>query len=313
MKIAVLGAGAMGMLYAAMLAPCHDVAVVDRNAGKVEAIAARGIAVEEQDGSVRTARPAAALMGGGLSPAELVIVFVKAMGTREALSRCAGLIGPDTLVLTLQNGGGHEEVLGEFVPPERILLGATQHNASVRADGGVFHGGSGATVIGSPAGRRQGVRAVAEAFGQAGIQVEISEHIRAAIWRKLMTNTSLSALTGVFGTPMGFVTDSPSAWALCEILVREACAVAAADGAAFDPEETVAQVRAVAQGGPRGITSICADLAHGRMTEVDAISGSVVRAARRLGVPAPHHEMMVMLIHAMEDRNAMEEKGGPAP
>ena len=71
----------------------------------------------------------------------------------------------------------------------------------------------------------------------------------------------------------------------------------------FDPQEKIEEVHQVAVKGPRGITSICADLMHGRMTEVDTISGSVVRAAARLHVPAPHHEMMVLLIHAMEDKN----------
>ena len=106
---------------------------------------------------------------------------------------------------------------------------------------------------------------------------------------------------------MGFVAQSPSAWALCETLIREACAVAEADGVCFDPKEKAEEVRRVATDGPMGITSICADLMQGRKTEVDTISGSVVRAAARLHVPAPHHEMMVMLIHAMEDQNSQPQ------
>lgn len=303
MRIAVLGGRAMGMLYASMLASCHDVVVMDRNAAKVEAIKSRGITLEEQDGTLVTAHPGAAQMGEPVNPADLVLVFVKAMGTREALEKCRALIGEHTLLLTLQNGGGHEDVLSQFVPMQRVLLGTTQHNASVREDGRVFHGGSGQTVIGSPVGEHEQAEKVAIAFEAAGIRTVASRNVRETIWRKLMTNVSLSALTGVFQMPMGFVADSASAWRLCEMLVREACAVAAADGVVFDPQEKIEEVRQVAVKGPRGITSICADLMHGRMTEVDTISGSVVRAAARLHVPAPHHEMMVLLIHAMEDKN----------
>lgn len=303
MRIAVLGGGAMGMLFASMLASCHDVVVMDRNAAKVEAIKSRGITLEEQDGTLVMAHPGAAQMGEPVNPADLVLVFVKAMGTREALEKCRALIGEHTLLLTLQNGGGHEDVLSQFVLMQRVLLGTTQHNASVREDGRVFHGGSGQTVIGSPVGEHEQAEKVAIAFEAAGIRTVASRNVRETIWRKLMTNASLSALTGVFQMPMGFVADSVSAWRLCEMLVREACAVAAADGVVFDPQEKIEEVRQVAVKGPRGITSICADLMHGRMTEVDTISGSVVRAAARLHVPAPHHEMMVLLIHAMEDKN----------
>ena len=147
-----------------------------------------------------------------------------------------------------------------------------------------------------------------DAFAQAGFEMKASENVRKAVWQKLMTNVSLSALTGVFQMPLGFVTQSESAWKLCEILIREAVAVAAADGVEFDAEDKIEEVRKVSVNGPMGITSICADLQNGRMTEVDTISGSVVRAAKRLGMEAPHHEMMVLLIHGMEDKNKLNKQ-----
>lgn len=164
------------------------------------------------------------------------------------------------------------------------------------------------TVIGSLAGNDEAVRRIVNAFAEGGFEMQASENVRKAVWQKLMTNVSLSALTGVFQMPLGFVTQSEAAWALCQTLVREAVAVAAADGVVFDAEEKIEEVRRVSVNGSMGITSICADLMHSRMTEVDTISGSVVRAAKRLGVSAPHHEMMVLLIHAMEDKNRLKEQ-----
>lgn len=303
MKIAVLGAGAMGMLFASKLSACHDVLLMDRNEQKVERIARQGITLVEQDGTSAVYRPGAAVMGSEQSPAELVVVFVKSMGTRDALQKCRSLIGENTLLLTLQNGGGHEEELERFAPAQRVLIGTTQHNASVREDGSVFHGGSGHTVMGSPLGKSEAAPCAAQAFTQAGFETVVSDNVRAAVWQKLMTNASLSALTGVFQMPMGFVVDSASAWTLCERLIEEAVSVARADGVDFDLQQKIEEVRAVGARGPKGITSICADLMHGRMTEVDTISGSVVRAARRLHMAAPCHEIMVLLIHAMEDKN----------
>lgn len=304
MNIAVLGAGAMGSLFAGNLSRCHDVLLVDRFPEVAAAVAKNGVTLVEQDGTSAVHRPRAAAIGETFEPVELVLVFVKAMGTVDTLTRCRSLIGKDTLVLTLQNGGGHEDILSQFVPMEHVLIGTTQHNASIREDGTIFHGGSGVTVIGSPLGHSEEAVRVAQAFTQAGLMTEATDNVRRIVWQKLMTNVSLSALTGVFQMPMGFVTQSASCWALCEKLVAEAVEVARADGVEFDLEEKLAEVRAVSEGGPQGITSICADLMHGRMTEVDTISGSVVRAARRLNMSAPCHEMMVLLIHAMEDKNA---------
>lgn len=308
MRIAVLGAGAMGRLFAALLSRRHDVLLMDRNPERAQTLDREGVILIEPDGARAVFHPHTVGMGSEQAPADLVLVLVKAMGTRASLERCRGLIGPKTLLLTLQNGGGHEEVLAGFAPLDRVLIGTTQHNASVREDGSVFHGGSGRTVIGSPLGESEAAKRVAAAFAEAGLETEVTDNIRRTIWQKLMTNASLSALTGVMGMPMGFVAASASCWTLCERLIREAVQVAAADGVAFDAEEKIAEVRAVAEGGPMGITSICADLLHGRKTEVDTISGSVVRAARRLHVSAPCHEMMVLLIHAMEDRNEERPK-----
>lgn len=308
MRIAVLGAGAMGSLFAAKLSACHDVLILDLNAARIESVKAEGLRVMEQDGSVLTGYPSASLPKDAAGEYDLVLVFVKAMFTKAALEGIRQIIGPKTLLLTLQNGGGHEDVLSQFVPMENVLIGTTQHNASVREGGSIHHGGSGVTVIGNLAGNDAAVKDVVDAFTQAGFEMKASENVRKAVWQKLMTNVSLSALTGVFQMPLGFVTQSESAWKLCEILIREAVAVAAADGVEFDVEDKIEEVRRVSVNGPMGITSICADLQNGRMTEVDTISGSVVRAAKRLGMQAPHHEMMVLLIHAFEDKNRINKQ-----
>ena len=119
----------------------------------------------------------------------------------------------------------------------------------------------------------------------------------------MLTNVSASMLTGVLQVPMGFIAENPSAWAICETLVREAVAVAAGEGIEFDADEKVAEVRKVCTDSPAGLTSIYADLRDGRRTEVDTISGSVIRASERNGVPAPTHRAMVQLVHAMEQKH----------
>ena len=122
------------------------------------------------------------------------------------------------------------------------------------------------------------------------------------IWNKMFTNVSASALTGALQVPLGFISADEHAWQLCCQLIREAVDVAAALGMDFDYDEKVAEVKAVCDKSPNGLTSIYADLRDGRRSEVDTISGSIVRAGVKAGVPTPSHRFLVGLIHAMENR-----------
>ncbi len=302
MRIAVIGAGAMGALYGGYLSRKHDVLLVDVNRAQVDAINARGLTIHEPDGGMTLCRPRAFLSTQGMAPAAVVILFVKAMFSGSALESNRSLIGPDTVLMTLQNGSGHEETLLKYADRAHVVLGTTQHNSAVLGFGEIRHGGSGKTCIGCLDGDSQRLAPIARAFTACGLETVCDDRVQRLIWDKLFTNVSASVLTGVLQVPLGFIAKNAHAWALCETLVREAAAVAAGDGFAFDAEEKIAQVRAVCERSPEGLTSIYADLRDGRRTEVDTISGSVLRASRRNGVPAPTHEAMVALVHAMEAR-----------
>ena len=145
MKIAVLGAGAMGGLYSAYLSRHNEVTVIDVNAQVVEKINADGLEVQEPDGTSQVYHPHAVLSTEGMAPVDLIVVFVKAMFSESALNNNRSIIGPETYLMTLQNGSGHEDMLGKFVPQEHIIIGTTQHNASVAGFGVTKHGGSGMT------------------------------------------------------------------------------------------------------------------------------------------------------------------------
>lgn len=143
MKIAVLGSGAMGGLYSSYLSRHNEVTVIDVNAALVEKVNAEGLEVQEPDGTSNVFHPHAVLSTEGMEPVDLIIVFVKAMFSEGALNNNKGIIGPDTYIMTLQNGSGHEDLLGKFVPQDHIIIGTTQHNASVAGLGVTKHGGSG--------------------------------------------------------------------------------------------------------------------------------------------------------------------------
>lgn len=307
MRIAILGAGAMGALFGGYLSRGNDVLLVDVCQSLVDQINADGVRIEEPDGSTTICHPTAVTDTKGQAPVELMIVFVKAMYSHSALEANRGMIGPRTRLMTLQNGSGHEETLLDFVDRAHVVIGTTQHNSAVGAMGTVRHGGSGLTHIGCLEGDPTALKPIAQTFTACGLQADCSANVQKLIWEKMFTNVSASVLTGVLQVPLGYITGNRHAWKLCEVLIREAVGVANGDGMGFDAEKKIAEVRAVCEHSPKGITSICADLANGRQSEVDTISGSVVRASRRNGVPAPSHTFLVELVHAMEDRKIMDQ------
>lgn len=302
MKIAVLGGGAMGALYGGYLSRKNEVTIVDVNQALVQKGAEDGLTIAEPDGSAAVYHPAFTGDTTGMQPVDLIIVFVKAMFSKSALESNRALIGPETYLMTLQNGSGHEDVLRLFADEAHCVIGTTQHNSAVTGVAQIRHGGSGMTHIGCLTGDVSRLQPVADAFTACGLETDCVENVQKLIWQKMFTNVSASVLTGVLQVPLGYIAKNEYAWSICETLIREAVAVAAGEGLDFSAEEKIAEVRAVCEKSPNGLTSIYADLRDGRRSEVDTISGSVVRASERNGVSAPTHRAMVNLVHAMEQR-----------
>jgi len=309
MNIIILGAGAMGLLFGSKLSSTNNVTLVDINHELVDAINSNGVTVCE-NGCDSTYYPRAVSCSDGMEPADLIIIFVKTMFSRSALELNKSLIGPDTYVMTLQNGAGHEGVLLEFVRPEHAIIGTTQHNSSILSLARLQHGGAGHTYIGSPVADTIKLEAVASTFSMSGIETSVSNNVQKLIWEKIFTNVSASALTAVLQCPLGFICSNDHAWSLCSQLIQEAVEVVKVEGFDFDFNEQLASVRAVCENAPNGYTSIYSDMRNGRKTEVDAINGAVVRASRHNGTFAHTHEIMVRLIHALEDSRQLGAQNG---
>ncbi|MCC2877239.1 ketopantoate reductase family protein [Enterocloster sp. OA13] len=304
MRIAVIGAGAMGSIYGGHLSQNNEVYLVDTAAPVVEHIRKEGLKIQENGQDV-IYRPQAMTSTEGLEPVDLVILFVKSLFSRAALSGNKSLIGPDTYVMTLQNGSGHEDILGEFVDQDHIVIGTTEDNGAVLGLGHIRRGGEGNTNVGMLVEDKDGfLPRLKEAFDCCGFNVKIHANIQQLIWDKLFTNVSLSAVTGILQVDMGYIASNEYAWAMTRRLIKEAVAVAKAMGLEADEEAIAAKVRKTSEMSPNGCTSIRADLRDGRKSEVDTISGSVVRAAAKVGVPVPSHEFVVNMVHALEGKNA---------
>lgn len=303
MKIAVIGAGAMGSIYGSHLSLNNEVYMVDTSAAVVEHIQKEGIRLLE-DGEEHVYRPGAVVPATAMEPVELVILFVKSLYSKAALETNRSLIGPETYVMTLQNGAGHEDILEEFVARNRIIIGTTEDNGTVISTGCVKRGGTGKTNVGMlAADQEQFLSRLKNTFECCGFTVNVHSNIRQLIWDKLFTNVSFSAVTGILQVNMGYIAANEHAWRMTVSLIKEAALVARSTGLLANDEEIIEKVKKISEMSPNGCTSICADLQNGRRTEVDTISGSVVSAAKKCGIPVPLHEFVVELVHAMEDKS----------
>lgn len=302
MKIAVLGAGAMGSIYGGHLSLNNDVYMIDKKQELVDTINNDGLKLFENNNDV-IYNPKAVTESKNIGEVDLVILFVKSLYSRTALMENSHNIGGNTYVMTLQNGAGHEDIISEFVPMERIIIGTTEDNGAILDTGYVRRGGKGKTNIGMllPDSNNM-LEKVKEVFDSCGFDTHIYSNIQQLIWDKLFTNVSLSALTGVLQVPMGFIAQDEYAWNMAVTLIKEAMAVAKAMGLDFDEAEMIERVKNTSLGSPEGRTSIYTDLSKGRPTEVNTISGAVVKAGDKVGVPVPSHKMIVNIVHAMENK-----------
>ncbi len=306
MKIAVLGSGAMGMLFAAYLSKENETYLIGRDAARMAVVDEKGVVITEKDGSVGTYHPKAIVNSDTLGAMDLVILLTKAMDSCTALAAHPALIGENTLLMTLQNGSGHETVLQEFASLSQIAIGTTQHGSSIAGANEIRHSGAGDTAFGMVAGDVDRLAAVAETFCACGFVAEKTENIKKLIWNKLIINVSSSVLSGLLGMPQGYCLDDSYAWEITQKLIKEAVAVANADGIEFDEETQINRVKTLLENARAGLVSVYADLKAGRFTEVDTISGSVVARGKSLGVPTPTHELVIQIVHAMERRSVYQ-------
>ena len=301
MKIGIIGAGAMGCLYASLLSKNNDVTLLDVSETAVKAINEKGIIMSSGDFEGKKTYKVKATFSGELEEApELLIVFVKDTATRAALKSNSSLIKENTLLLSLQNGLGNFEIMEEFAHKNQILLGTTKHNCVALGAGEIYHSGTGITHIGSPAGNKEAAQKITEIFNACDIQTQACEDVKRLLWQKLFINMTINSVTSLLDANISIISDSENASNASKKLIEEAVKVAAADGEKFDADQVYSEVISTARVLGTGKASMCQDMENRRKTEIDFINGAVVRLGKKYGIETPYHSLIVDLIHAKE-------------
>ena len=305
MKICILGAGALGCALGGVLTEAgNEVWLINRNADQVDAMNSRGLIL--RDGGVdRTVAVHAATTAQPAGVADLVVVLVKSFHTQQAMQAATSLVGPGTLVLSLQNGLGHEDILADIVGRERVLAGKTYAGGSQLGVGHVNIGTKGKdTHIGELDGAMtERVQRIADVFNAAGLDTTVSDNIMGTIWDKLLINVATGAITGITGLPYGDLYKQPELEACGVAAVAEAMAVAKASGIRLSITEPSQAWHKAGAGLPYEFrTSMLQSLDKGSITEIDFVNGSVVRWGQRCGVPTPVNQTLVACMKGIESR-----------
>ncbi|MCC7370459.1 MAG: 2-dehydropantoate 2-reductase [Chloroflexi bacterium] len=300
-RIAVVGPGALGCLFAALLAlDGHDVRLLGRRAAQADAINQHGLVVE-RDGVERRTTVRAGTDPAALGPVDLAIVLVKATDTAAAAPSLPALLVPDGPALSLQNGLGNVDALTAVLGPERVLGGITSQGATLLGDGRIRHAGFGPTSL-AEATRVLTPRAqtIAALLDRAGLAATAYADPLPLIWGKLIANAAINPLGALLRCQNGFTVERPAARELFRSLAREAGAVATRLGVVLPFDDPAAHAEGVARITFNNRNSMLQDVEAGRRTEIDAINGAVARLGQEHGVPTPANATVAQMIRAVE-------------
>src|SRR3984885_9917294 len=298
MRIAVMGAGAVGCYYGFMLARAgHDVVLIGRPQ-HVEAIKRQGLRVEAQtfDEHIRVCVSTEASAAQG---ARLVLFCVKSNDTESGAAAIKPHLAPDAVVLSLQNGVENADRLRALLPQE-VIAAAVYIGVEMAGPGHVRHHGRGELVIEPSKANDE----VARALIAAGVPTTISDNVRGELWAKLILNCAYNALSAITQLPYGRLVKGEGVTAVMRDLVDECVAVAKADGVTL-PDDVDVAVRRIAETVPGQFSSTAQDLARGKRSEIDHLNGLVVRRGEALGVATPANRLLHALVKLIE--------AGPGP
>jgi 2-dehydropantoate 2-reductase len=302
LRFAVMGAGAVGCYFGALLARAgHAVTLIGRQA-HVQAVQQQGLRLQTAALDVHVPL-AASTDAAAVSGADVVLFCVKSSNSEDAARQMQPYLRPGTLVLTLQNGVDNDERVRSVLDASTPVAAAAVYVATAMAGPGhVVHHGRGELVI-APSPRSD---EAARQLTAAGIPTQISDNVRGALWAKLVLNSAYNALSALSQQPYGPLVQVPGVAQVIADIVAECLAVAAADAVTI-PGDVHAAVRGIASSMPGQYSSTAQDLARGKPTEIDHLNGYVVKRGAALGVPTPLNHALQVLVKLAEMKGQRSE------
>lgn len=299
MKIAIVGAGAMGCLYGAKLSAVssNEVFMIDVWKEHIDAINENGLQMEENGETLHYSNLKGVTKAEQAGPCDLAIIFVKSTLTGKAVRENKEVFGQHTVALTLQNGLGNIDLIRAVIGGDNVIAGTTAHGATMLGPGMMRHAGNGKTIIGELDGKKtERLERTAQVFRDAGLETELSDNVLGLVWDKLLVNVGINALCGITGLQNGELLNYPELEELLEAAVAEAHSVAKAKGIQLSNVDPVSHTKDVCRATASNKCSMLQDILNGKLTEIDMINGAVVKEGAALGIAAPVNWTLTNLI-----------------
>lgn len=297
--ILIVGTGAMACLFAARLSAAGvRVMMLGTWTEGLSALSQQGVRVVEADGSEKNYQVQAASDPKNFVGCSLALVLVKAWQTEQAAQRLLQCLDAEGLALSLQNGDGNYDKLTRLLGVRRVAFGATTLGATLLGPGIVRPAGDGVLTLGIHA----QLKPLADLLGKAGFIVETVMDIKSVQWGKMVINTAINPLTALLRIPNGALLTKPSARAVMASAAREAAAVAVAKGVQLPYPDPVLAVESIARRTAANYSSMLQDILRGAPTEIDFITGAILRAGEKTGVPTPVNRTLWLLVKAIGEQ-----------
>lgn len=304
MKIAIVGTGAMGSVYAGLFADAgNEVWAIDVWQAHVDAMNQHGLRVEGASGD-RTVRVNATTDPVDVGRCDLVVLATKADGIAAAAAAIEPMMSDDTVILTIQNGLGAAERISQYRDPKNILIGvAGGFGAAMKGPGHAFHNGMQLIRIGEmQGGMTPRVERIAQAWRDAGFNTKAYEDVHQLIWEKFICNVTFSGPCSVMRCSAGEIMADEDGWKVAIGCGLEAFAAGQAQGINFSFTDAVQYIHDFGAKMPNARPSMLQDHEAGRRSEIDAINGMVPVVAAQVGLQAPMNETITGLVKMIENR-----------
>ena len=295
MNIVIVGAGAIGSLFGALLAKKNTVVLVGRTP-HINAIRCNGLNITGKT-HLHVKLPAVESIKDVSISANLIILTVKSYDTEAAIKQIIPIIQEETMVLSLQNGLDNIEKMKHIIDKDRILASVTTHGAILMHPGVVRHTGRGRTILGVlDDSQSKQLENIVNLFNEVGIETQASNEIMKEIWAKAIINSSINPLTAFFDCKNGYLLENPLLEKTVENICEESTCIAQAEGISLDDIEMIQRTKEVIRDTANNHSSMQQSVSQGKKTEIDSINGKLITIGKKHRIDTPLNKILVELI-----------------
>jgi len=305
MKIAIVGTGAMGSVYAALLSKAgHEVWAIDTWLEHIDAIATSGLSVSGASGSYIVDNLHVGRAPQDAGPCDVWIIATKAWAVDEVAAEIAPLLEPESIVMAFQNGLGAGERVAQHIPLDHVLIGIAEgFGSSIVEPGHVHHEGMRLIRVGEMnGGMTDRVLRIEQAWSDAGFNVRAFANVALMVWEKFLCNVTLSAPCAAFDVTVGELMSDPYSWKVALGCASEAYQLGVAKEVRFSFDDPLQYVTDFAATIPNASPSMRLDHLARRQSEIDVINGKVVTLSRDLRLSAPYNETLCAILRHRESK-----------